>query len=95
MAKNIPPIIIRAASFPKMDRDNILHQRVNSLALEELETCVGAELVFSGGGVIEVGDSLGRTMEGAAQEILSGRVGVGASRTLSKSTERHAGQSEL
>ena len=78
-----------------MNGNNFLHQRVKSSALEEFETSVGAVLVFSGGGVIEVGDSLGRTMEGAAQEILSGRVGVGASRILMKSTKRHIGQLEL
>ena len=78
-----------------MEGDKFLHQMVNSSTLEEFETNVGAVLVVPGGGATEVGDSLGRTMEGAAQEILSGRVGVGASRTLSKLAKRHAGQSEL
>ena len=87
--------MIKAASLLKMEVDNFLHQRVNSSTLEEFETSVGAVLMFPGRGAIEVGDSLGRTMEGAAQEILSGSVGVGASRTLSESTKRHAAQSEL
>lgn len=78
-----------------MKGDETLHQRVNSSALEKFETSDGAVLVVPGGEATKVGDGLGRTMEGAAQEILSGRVGVGAPRTLSKLTKRHAGQSEL
>ena len=79
MVRNTPPTINQAASLLKMEVDNFLHQRVKFSALEAFETSVGAVLMFSGGEAMEVGDSLGRTMEGAAQAILSGRVGLGAS----------------